>query len=212
MKKLIKKIIIIAVVAIVIWLAYSLFFKKNAATPQTGLVTTTASDSGITDEGQVSLGGEFLHTLLSMKTISLNDSVLRDPGFVRLNDFSIVLTRDPGIEGRKNPFAPFGSDSIDSSAAAQVTTNSVTSISSSGATFSGSTLQGTTPSERWFEWGLTENLGSQSPKITSATAPFSFSANNLAPSTTYHVKAVSTLNGQTIYGNDVSFMTLAAKK
>ena len=65
---------------------------------------------GVNSSGAVS---DFLPVLLNVKGIRLDDSIFVDPAFSTLRDSSILLVPD-GTEGRKNPFAPIGFESISS--------------------------------------------------------------------------------------------------
>ncbi len=110
MSSIIKNIIILAVVAIILILAYVFFLKpapdQSALTSSTGTSTTST-----TSTGSSAIGGDFLTVLLNVKSIKLDDSIFSDPAFATLRDSSIQLVSD-GTEGRPNPFAPIGSDVI----------------------------------------------------------------------------------------------------
>ena len=73
------------------------------------------SSSGLNESGaQSSIQQEFLPILLNIKNLKLDDSIFQDPAFLSLTDSSIILVPD-GNEGRPNPFAPIGFDTIGSS-------------------------------------------------------------------------------------------------
>lgn len=108
-----KNIIIVAVVAIALGLAYFFFIKP--APEQASLVSTTdttpAGVTGNTGTGSTVPESQFLSVLLNVTNIQLNDSVFSDPAFTSLHDSSIELISNVP-EGRPNPFAPIGSDVV----------------------------------------------------------------------------------------------------
>ncbi len=59
---------------------------------------------------------QLLVVLANLRTIRLNDAVFRDPVFLSLNDFGVVIT--PQNVGRRNPFAPFSPGATDVPSAA----------------------------------------------------------------------------------------------
>ena len=113
--KIIKNIIIGVVLVIALFLIYIFFIKKGPATD----ATLTSSGAPVSDGTDVSgatgdmsqVSKDFVSLLLSVKSIKLDDSLLKNPAFVSLQDSSIILTQD-GNEGRLNPFAPIGSESV----------------------------------------------------------------------------------------------------
>ena len=104
-------ILIVTVLLVVGVLAYFFLHKSTPTSTTPGLVSTntgttstvpTASASGSTGDQVVSL-------LRNLSVIQLDDSVLQNPSFALLQDLSIQL---PPItnQGRRNPFAPVGTD------------------------------------------------------------------------------------------------------
>ena len=110
MNSKIKNIIIFVVVAIILILAYIFFFKPA---PEQATLTTATGNSVLPStnvaDKDTTIGADFLSTLLSVKSINLDDSIFVDSAFATLHDSSILLTPDQ-TEGRPNPFAPIGSD------------------------------------------------------------------------------------------------------
>jgi hypothetical protein len=107
----IKNIIIFVVVAAVLIFAYLLFFKPA---PQEANLTTSSGNSALpstsaSGQNTATIGADFLATLLSVKNITLDDSIFTDPTFATLHDSSITLVPDQ-TQGRPNPFAPIGTD------------------------------------------------------------------------------------------------------
>ena len=111
MSSKIKNIIIFVVIGLALVLIYIFFLKPAPAQPN--LVTssggTTSPSVTATADQTTQIGADFLATLLSVKSISLDDSIFTDSAFASLHDSSIVLTPDQ-TEGRPNPFLPIGTD------------------------------------------------------------------------------------------------------
>ena len=108
----IKKIIIFTVIATILILIYIFFIKKEPDT--TTLITSSpipiSQNTGLPDTNSA-IAKDFLTLLLSVKNIKLDDAIFSNNAFNSLRDSSITLTPD-GNEGRMNPFAPFGTDSV----------------------------------------------------------------------------------------------------
>lgn len=62
---------------------------------------------------------------------------------------------------------------------------------------------------RWFEWGVTQNLGNVTPMLSQGTSASVFSASitNLSANTTYYYRAVARNSYGTVYGSILSFTT-----
>ncbi len=107
-----KNIIIGLVVVGALFLIYFLFIKKSpvdtALTSSSGTLIDT-SNSGSNKASEV--GKDFITLLLSVKSINLDDVILKDNAFLSLRDSSITLVGS-NDEGRINPFAPIGTESI----------------------------------------------------------------------------------------------------
>src|SRR3989344_7940676 len=104
----IKNLIIFLGILLLLVLFYFFFLRGDSA--EEPLLTSSSSGSEATaPSGEPTLGQDFLTLLLSVKNITLDDSVLSDPAFTSLIDSTILLIPD-GNEGRRNPFAPLGSD------------------------------------------------------------------------------------------------------
>lgn len=97
-----KSIVVIAVLLILGFLAYTFFFKPGEQTP----ILTTEKPILLQDNVK---GKELLKILLSLKNIKLDDEIFSSALFTNLQDMTITLP-DVGGKGRKNPFAPIGSD------------------------------------------------------------------------------------------------------
>jgi len=92
-----KKIFIALLVAVLVFIGFQ-FFAGNSSPD--GL--TSQPVAGIVPEE----GGDLISLLLELKSIKLDTSILQNPVFLTLQDFSIELSPEP--VGRPNPFAPIG--------------------------------------------------------------------------------------------------------
>lgn len=107
----------------------------------------TAMDPDASSE----IGNQFLNLLLNIKTIRLDDSILKAPTFSTLQDYSINLVQ-LGNEGRANPFAAIGRDKGKDQSAANSTPENISSdtttsnstTTSTGTTTTSDTNSGTT--------------------------------------------------------------------
>lgn len=115
----IKNIIIFVVIGAVLILIYIFFTRSSSdqaglvsSTPTTRLPNVNGSLLETSTSNETPLVAEnFLALLLNVKNIKLADAIFSDPSFINLQDTPIDLTPD-GTEGRPNPFAQFGSDSV----------------------------------------------------------------------------------------------------
>ncbi len=96
-----KKAIIVIVVIIVAFVGYSLFSGGDNG----GNVLTSQNPSA-----QTAGDNELLILLINLRSITLNESLFNDSAFKSLVDFGQQLIPEP--IGRRNPFAPVGSDDI----------------------------------------------------------------------------------------------------
>ncbi len=97
---------------------YSLYQKTVASAQSplqssTGAVQTSVNTANTISTGDDQINKLFLTTLLNLKKISLNDGVLKDPGFVALKDFTTEIKKTDSMS-RQNPFALLGNDPITS--------------------------------------------------------------------------------------------------
>jgi hypothetical protein len=97
MSPLIKKVLIAFVIAIVIVGGYMLFFGGSDDAPLAS--SAAAADSEAAVESQ-----KFLVRLQELQRIKLDGSVLSDPRFASLVNFTQPIVDEP--TGRTNPFAP----------------------------------------------------------------------------------------------------------
>lgn len=110
-------ILIVVILAIVGISIYFFAIKGDATTPSknaTGLVSTnTGSSAGVVaiSTTESATGSQVVSLLRNLSAIQLSDAVFRNPAFSLLSDISIAL---PPVtnQGRRNPFAPVGVDTV----------------------------------------------------------------------------------------------------
>ncbi|MEK9167868.1 MAG: hypothetical protein AAB769_00845 [Patescibacteria group bacterium] len=100
-----KKILIWFGVIIVVFVLYSMFFTKDDNLANGGIVSAPAADA------QFTAGREIIALLTDLKALQLKDEVFQSNVFRSLEDFSLPVAPEP--QGRQNPFAPIGVDTID---------------------------------------------------------------------------------------------------
>jgi hypothetical protein len=131
MNSKIKNIIILVIVAVVLVLVYIFFIKKDPT--DTALLSSsggiTGTDIVLSTEDTSKINNDFLALLLSVKSIKLDDTILKNKAFLSLQDSSIVLSQD-GNEGRPNPFAPIGSESMVVPTTESLTPNTTSTVKS----------------------------------------------------------------------------------
>ena len=118
MNSTIKNAIIFIVIGGVLFSGYFFFIKPR---PEEAILVTTATGTTDGDLGtnnienlpnaDSQIAKDLLVVLLNVKNITLNDAILSDPAFKNLVDSTVTLIPEKN-EGRPNPFAPIGSDSV----------------------------------------------------------------------------------------------------
>lgn len=106
-----KLIVIIAIIVVAGGVWYGLSGSSASAPP---LLTQTSTSGNSADQDLVS-------TLLALRSVKLDGTILSDPSFLQLKDFSTQIVPEP--VGRPNPFAPLtagASTSPNSTHAAQL--------------------------------------------------------------------------------------------
>ena len=130
-------ILVVVILLVVGGLVYY-FAGKGGSTatsaPTTGLVSTnTGQTTGLavatTGSTAQSTGNQVVSLLRNLSVIQLSDAVFQNPGFAMLQDISINL---PPVtnQGRRNPFAPVGTDSASLVGIVSSTTTATGSASS----------------------------------------------------------------------------------
>lgn len=112
MKKILKAVVFIIIIAIIGVVGYSFLNKDNGQKA----VNPLESSSGVMAVGDVdveatSVSNQFLELLLNMQNIKLDQSIFQDESFRSLEDFSVDIV-PRGNEGRINPFAPVGVETV----------------------------------------------------------------------------------------------------
>lgn len=105
-------ILILVVLLVVAALVYFFVIKKDTTTTAPSLVSTnTGQSTSLVNQSGSSTGSQVVEILRNLTVIKLDDAVFRNPAFNQLSDMSIAL---PPIvnQGRRNPFAPAGSDYV----------------------------------------------------------------------------------------------------
>lgn len=91
----------LALIGISLLVAVGVWYGLSASAPAApDLVTTEVAPDSPVEEGLVA-------TLLALRTVKLEGTILTDPVFVSLQDFSTEIVPEP--IGRENPFAPLTS-------------------------------------------------------------------------------------------------------
>ena len=94
-----QTLIIVVALVVVAFVVYTFFFAGDSQAPV--LDQTAVTQASPEDQNLISL-------LLELKSITLDDSIFKDPIFLGLQDFSQELVPEPS--GRPNPFAPLDAD------------------------------------------------------------------------------------------------------
>ena len=128
-------ILILAAVLVVGILVYFFVIRSSgssSASTDAGLVSTNTGAASAVPTAATSAGNpgdQVVALLRNLTAISLSDAVFQNPSFAMLTDLSIALP--PATNpGRRNPFAPVGTDASTST----VTTTTSTAPSSSSTT------------------------------------------------------------------------------
>ena len=123
-------VVVLVVIAIVVYVLAVKGKGANASSGTPGLVSTnTGSTSGVptsssttansipTSAGAVATPGQQVVALLrNLSSIQLDDTIFTNPSFGLLQDLSVQLPEVTN-QGRRNPFAPVGSDTPSPAAA-----------------------------------------------------------------------------------------------
>ncbi len=214
-KPIIKKIIIIAVIAIALGVAYQYFFsvdKKPVGSLSSSMGASARSIDAI--DAQIASDTAFLSTLLGLSNITIDPTLFSSKSFSSLKDNNVPIV-DDGIVGRPNPFAPIDvvveetipTDGI-VAASSPVSTLPATQITDTSAILSGSISKDIKAQSIYFEWGPIEMLGQKTTVATqSSVGTFSKSLAGLSPKTKYYFRAAALVGKTVIVGTTSSFTT-----
>ena len=202
--------VIIAIGVFGYWYATSGGTPAPKSALQSSGVQTGGANSPLS-VNDTAISDKFLTLLLNMKTIKLDQSIFSDVAFTSLRDFSTTIAPETN-PGRANPFAPIGFD-VAGTANIIVTTGQPSTITKNTATFVGSLPLGSIAAKQYFEYGNknTTPLSNITAGVPSdpSTGTFIFNLVGLVPNTIYYYRAAAISNGATVYGQLVSFKTLA---
>jgi hypothetical protein len=157
--------------------------------------TSTAGDSQSLSVNPAFVSTTDLHPTL----MSLNNAGISISGIT--TDFAGITRGSPPDIGALEFFA-----------VPVIVTTAATSVTGMGATLNGTVNANGESVATTFNLGLTASYGSTMAATPSAVTgntvtPISASVSSLAPSTTYHFRAVGTVNSVPAYGNDMTFTT-----
>lgn len=107
MKKLLSIILTIVILGLLVGGVYYYMTHRNL--PALSTQSTTTGGVVAMPGAAGDINKEFLSLLLNIRSIKLDGSVFQNRGFTSLSDTSIILAAPDNI-GRRNPFAPIGSD------------------------------------------------------------------------------------------------------
>ncbi len=94
-----KKVILIAVAIVFLFVLYTVFFKKE----EEPVLSTAAGVQGLSAENN-----ELIALLSELRSIKLEKDIFNNNVLLSLFDFSVILIPEP--VSRPNPFAPIGSE------------------------------------------------------------------------------------------------------
>ncbi len=207
MKTFTHTLLVIVIIASLAGTGYSIFRARGNADAATtaGLTTSGIPDSPLAPNKTLGVGNEFVTLLLNIRSIKLDSSIFSDKSFRSLQDFSRPIPPDTN-PGRPNPFAPLGVDSVGVST--QVSTSNPSSLSATGVTLNGTLVVGGVDIEHWFDYGTTTSLGTETThKSQQNPGAFAETISGLLPNTVYYAKAVASIGGQIVAGNQVTWKT-----
>lgn len=206
-------LVIAAGIAIVVFLGRPSTPTTPTANLDSPLSSTAASKvAGVPIPTTTAPTSEFAAVLSSIKSITLNTTIFDDPAYKALRNYPITLGSDN--RGRANPFAPVGYEvgTVTGIPVAEVQFETLQpgKITSTTAEFGAQgILSSTDVANVVFEYGMNDLLGSATaPVVIGKNGAALLRVTNLAPKTTYYVRAVLTQGAITKTGNIMTFTTL----
>lgn len=199
-------IIVVAIGGVVVYLSAQQRMKNTPTQTTGGLAVTT--DAGI--PGGMNLTpaptDEFSSLLSNINRITIDTSLFQNSSYKALRDYPVTLGTD--IVGRVNPFAPLGTDVGGVSTAPVVQTLQPGKITATTGEFGATVSFVGDPVGVVFEYGTSDTFGTTTTPVTltkSGTALFT--VKQLAPETTYFVRAVAVRGADTTTAQTMSFTT-----
>lgn len=104
---------IVAVIIIVVLVMGSGSNNQNQGSSLTSATGESVSTTGQARNELQQMSDELLNLLRSLEGIRLNNDVFTNPAFDELRDITIPVP-DDGVTGRRNPFAPLGNETLQS--------------------------------------------------------------------------------------------------
>ena len=215
MKRFIKRFTITILIITILFGFYQSYSNDISKKSLTGaaydssLVSSSEkSPTGTTVDDQVNSDISFLATLASIKQIKIDKDFFNDSLFNKLHDNTVPI--EPTEAGRSNPFAPIDLLSIGgvTSSTPRLITSEADMITNNSANLNGSINIATGVRNIYFEYGLTEVLGSKTEFLKQTLiGAFSKNISGLTPETTYYYRSVAEVNGLIMQGEIKSFTT-----
>jgi len=106
-----KNVLLAGVIIVLLVGAYFVFFKSEEPTGDDALLETSGPLLGGvpvpgSEMGGVAAGADLLPFLLQLNSLKLDGSLFKDPVFLSLEDYTVIIPEQP--VGRPNPFEPLG--------------------------------------------------------------------------------------------------------
>lgn len=112
-------VVVLIIIAMVVYFVAVKGNNSSSSSSTPGLVSTTAGATGVPTSQPSGIptsaqttgtpGSQVVALLRNLSAIQLNDQVFTNPSFALLTDLSVQLPEVTN-QGRRNPFAPVGSD------------------------------------------------------------------------------------------------------
>lgn len=185
--------------------------KTEALTPVSSgsSLATTVPTSKVSIDEQIAQDTAFISTLTSLTKIKIDTTIFSNNAFINLNDNTVTI--EPSPTGRANPFSPVDGNvqvSTGTPVASPVITKSAENVTASSAVLNGLVSNTTGVSVTYFEFGITPALTKTTiPSKPSLIGTYVGTLSGLLPKTTYYYRAAAKINGNTLYGEVVSFTT-----
>jgi hypothetical protein len=114
-----KKIIMIIVVLVLVFIMYTVFFAKEPEGESLLVSTNQGAQTQI-------VGNEIVAALNQIQTLKLSREIFEDPIYKSLVDRSIPIPQEP--VGKSNPFSPIGSNRVNTSTTTRPSTQGTNTL------------------------------------------------------------------------------------